>query len=979
MLHASWQIAVLALLVFVALRLGRNRISSQFRYALLLIVLLKFATPPFLSSPTGMFSQPTVARLADVATPEFQSTGKAATVDQPASNSTDTSEVPIETQVTTPISIETKPQATPSLETEAAYLIKPSTFHWATYILFLVYLAGAVLYLVRLLSQYFKVRKKVSASQRQTSGALQTRLHQLSQRLGMKFCPELRISSDLNSPFAIGAIRPVIVLPEETIGQLDSDQLDIVMAHELAHVRRRDMITGWLQTILTAIWWFHPATWWLTTALRQTREDCCDDILIANQITKPERYCETIIQAAARQTTPSLEPLALGFSNKEHPAGRRIRRLMNASIGRFDRLRLSAILVSLLVGAIAIPGIQQKEERAPVTSTTLKSFTGGWRNLPFDLEPDEEAAVRECREIARRMRRKHNGVIKFTKKESRDDLKAILKEHPDYFYAKHLLGTWHRLNGDQKLASQLIAESLEQAPAILSRRYSTGDGKPVAGVNVGAISIECNRVQHGSLDPSLKLEFVSMVTDADGSINVPVYNTVFRLSSWSNPKGYATEAKSLGWFESKAKIGVLPEVLLWHPGSKPRNFDRPIAEVPRLEKATGTDSLELNSEGNVYRLGRIARGQSDNTFVSGNGKGKPWTGKGDPLPTLTNGAFMDHAVIDLQSPVADRFEIAKVEVLDAQTSLPVGSFQNGAGFVVANKNRIHLFSLWDKLPDSVSLVLKVYNYKESDFRHELSADPNVDVEIEQGKNLFIIDYLGAGRHQGWSSIDGFAGDPELVDSVSEALFGIYGPNNQKFSVWCATKAGRRFNLKPSGWFGASLQTPTTIPVALDKIDHFELLPYREPKTVYFENVQLPRRAAELKKDLPNATFDIGGEAQAATCKTFAPLLIQFQSFPGDAFSSSGYGDNAFTFGKRASKDRKVESRSTITWTTNTALRFDSKCEFFDGMNWHPAGNSGGVTASFGTAGVQVCKQLSLEGVEAARLMLRPDTDLQKTD
>ena len=672
----------------------------------------------------------------------------------------------------------------------------------------------------------------------------------------------------------------------------------------------------------------------------------------------------------------------MGFTNKEHPAGRRIRRLMNASIGRFDRLQFSAILFSLLVAAIAIPGISKKVGRAPVVSTSLEGW-GGWRNLPFNIEPDEEAAIKACRKIAARNNSSYyiregvgrsRRVTKFMKVEARDELEEILKEHPDCFYAKHLLGTWHRLNGDDEIASKLINESLQQAPIVLTRRYATGDGKPVAGINVGGIGIECNRVQRGSLDPSLTLKFLSLITDADGFVSMPVYDTVYRLEGWSYPKGYDAEAKPLGWIESKTKTGILPEVLLWKKGSKPRNFTRPIADVPRLVKANGTETLELKSDGNLYRLGRIARRQADNTFVSENGKGKPWTGSGTPLPTLTNGQFMDHAVIDLDSPVADRFEIRRVEVLDAQTSIPLESFQNGAGFVRANKNRIHLFSMWDKLPDSVSLVLTVYNYKESDFRHEFSADPDDTVEVEQGDNFLSIEYLGAGQHDGWRSNGGFVGPPKSVDTVSEAIFRIDGPSRQKFSIWCVTKDGRRIDLKPEGWRSASVfNGPTRIGAPLDQIDHFELLPYRKRKTVYFENIQLPARHAELSQKLPSAQFDIGGEARSVTCQTFAPLEIKFQSYFGD-IDFAGYNFEGGLFFEESKKGGvNTEDESTVIWISNTVCEFDSAFEFFDGMDWSSGKYSSTDKTNFGSVGVQASKW-PLEEVQAARLILRPKTD-----
>ena len=313
-MHAGWQVAVVALIVFVILRVSQNRISSQLRYALLLIVLLKFATPPFLSLPIGMFSQPSVAQFTDVTpTPVFNSTVETVTSDQSNLKSPVTPQPPLETQVATSTGVEASSQADIPTKSKKSQTTEFSTYRLIACLFLLVYVPGVILYLVRLISQYVSIRKQVLASECRSTGSLQGRLHQLSQQLGMKSCPELRISNNLDAPFAIGAIRPIIVLPQETIHQLDSDQLDIVMAHELAHVRRRDMLIGWFETLLTALWWFHPAIWWLKSSLRQTREDCCDDMLIANQITKPDRYCETIIQAAAYKTTPSSGASCVGL------------------------------------------------------------------------------------------------------------------------------------------------------------------------------------------------------------------------------------------------------------------------------------------------------------------------------------------------------------------------------------------------------------------------------------------------------------------------------------------------------------------------------------------------------------------------------------------------------------------------------------------------------------------------------------------
>ena len=90
--------------------------------------------------------------------------------------------------------------------------------------------------------------------------------------------------------------------------------------------------------------------------------------------------------------------------------------------------------------------------------------------------------------------------------------------------------------------------------------YRYADGRPLAGATIREVAVECNRVRNGSLDPSLKLRFVRLVTDADGSIRLPGYRTVWRMSSQAYPDGLDAEYPRHGRFESRGKVGLLPVV-----------------------------------------------------------------------------------------------------------------------------------------------------------------------------------------------------------------------------------------------------------------------------------------------------------------------------------------------------------------------------------------------------------------------------------
>lgn len=81
-------------------------------------------------------------------------------------------------------------------------------------------------------------------------------------------------------PTLVGWLSPVILLPASAISGLTTDQLEAILAHELAHVRRHDYLVNLLQTVVETLLFYHPAVWWLSRKIRQERELCCDDIAV---------------------------------------------------------------------------------------------------------------------------------------------------------------------------------------------------------------------------------------------------------------------------------------------------------------------------------------------------------------------------------------------------------------------------------------------------------------------------------------------------------------------------------------------------------------------------------------------------------------------------------------------------------------------------------------------------------------------------
>jgi len=91
----------------------------------------------------------------------------------------------------------------------------------------------------------------------------------------------LLLSASIDGPAVIGWLRPVVLLPITAVTGLDAAQLQAVLAHELAHIRRHDFFVNVLQQCVESLLFYHPAVWWLSRRVRIEREHVCDDLAVA--------------------------------------------------------------------------------------------------------------------------------------------------------------------------------------------------------------------------------------------------------------------------------------------------------------------------------------------------------------------------------------------------------------------------------------------------------------------------------------------------------------------------------------------------------------------------------------------------------------------------------------------------------------------------------------------------------------------------
>ncbi len=147
----------------------------------------------------------------------------------------------------------------------------------------------------------------------------------LAARLDLTRTVRLLESTRLQVPVVVGWLRPVLLVPTAVLGGLSPQQLEAVIAHELAHIRRHDYLVNLLQSAVETLLFYHPAVWWVSSAVRTEREHCCDDLAVV--------ACgDAVLYARALTAIETLrhEEMGVAMAVTGSPLLARVRRLLGA-------------------------------------------------------------------------------------------------------------------------------------------------------------------------------------------------------------------------------------------------------------------------------------------------------------------------------------------------------------------------------------------------------------------------------------------------------------------------------------------------------------------------------------------------------------------------------------------------------------------------------------------------------------------------
>jgi len=184
----------------------------------------------------------------------------------------------------------------------------------------------------------------------------QDRLSRLASRMGVSQRLVLLESSLANGPMVVGLLRPAILFPVGLLSGLPVSQLEAILLHELAHVRRFDYLVNLIQTVVESLLFYHPAVWWVSRLMRMERENCCDDAVVAVRRDVGEYVAALVTLEERRCFGQEPAPAATGGILMN-----RIRRLLRQP----EEPRAAAGLIlsmGLLLGAFCVIAVAQQAE-----------------------------------------------------------------------------------------------------------------------------------------------------------------------------------------------------------------------------------------------------------------------------------------------------------------------------------------------------------------------------------------------------------------------------------------------------------------------------------------------------------------------------------------------------------------------------------------------------------------------------------------
>ncbi len=221
-------------------------------------------------------------------------------------------------------------------------------------IISVLYLVCLTFLSIKLLLQLWQIRTLKSGTSA-PDNALQEIFKSVKLKIGLVQNVVLKLSNKISTPLMYGVIKPIILLPATLVTQIDFKQLELVLLHELAHIKRNDFLFNIIQSIIETILFFNPAMWLISSMVRKEREYACDDLVINNS-NEPKLYANALLTLSTFQLSYNAQTMAMS-GHKKSSLFNRIKRITMKENTKTNATKPILVLFSVLALSLSLVAV----------------------------------------------------------------------------------------------------------------------------------------------------------------------------------------------------------------------------------------------------------------------------------------------------------------------------------------------------------------------------------------------------------------------------------------------------------------------------------------------------------------------------------------------------------------------------------------------------------------------------------------------
>jgi len=228
-----------------------------------------------------------------------------------------------------------------------------------------LYVTGVAVMSIKLIMDLVQLKQIRKKQVLPIDAVWEKHLERLTARLRIPRKVQLLISTHIQVPVMIGFLKPLILLPVAMFNNLTAEQLEAILLHELAHIKRNDYLLNIFQSIVETILFFNPFIWWITKNIRLEREHCCDDLVIASQV-QPLQYAKALV--ALEEYRLTVNALAMAAADNKQHLFHRIKRIMEMKTKNINYTQKLLAVMIIALGLITIAWLNPIQARAKKTT-----------------------------------------------------------------------------------------------------------------------------------------------------------------------------------------------------------------------------------------------------------------------------------------------------------------------------------------------------------------------------------------------------------------------------------------------------------------------------------------------------------------------------------------------------------------------------------------------------------------------------------